>query len=200
MTDLLGRATIVVMVLGWIGFSVGFALRRREARGRTARRDWPSLLGIALQMAGYGVAWSLQRQPVGSPFLGHGLIPQAAFFCLTLLLAGWSAWAVIGAVRALGRQWSIQARVLENHQLVIGGPFAIVRHPIYSAMVAMLVATALAIGDWRALLGGLALELAGTWLRVRGEDRLLRETFGPTWEAYAAQVPALVPRRLPTAA
>ncbi|HEY8141868.1 MAG TPA: isoprenylcysteine carboxylmethyltransferase family protein [Kofleriaceae bacterium] len=196
MNDLLGRATIVVMVLGWIGFSVGFALRRREARGRTARRDWVSLLGIVLQMAGFGVAWSLQRQPLGSPFLGRGLAPQTVFFVLTLLLSGWSAWAVIGAVRALGKQWSIQARVLENHELVTAGPFATVRHPIYSAMIAMLVATGFAIGDWRAVLGGLALELTGTWLRVRGEDRLLRETFGTVWEAYAARVPALVPRRL----
>lgn len=198
MNALLGRATIVVMVLGWIGFSVGFALRRREARGRTARRDWVSLLGIALQMAGFGVAWSLRREPAGSPFIGRGFVPQMLFFVLTLLLAGWSAWAVIGAVRALGKQWSIQARVLENHELITAGPFAIVRHPIYSAMIAMLVATGFAIGDWRALLGGLGLELAGTWLRVRGEDRLLKETFGGAWEAYAARVPALVPRRLPT--
>ena len=48
MSEILGRATIAVMVLGWLGFSIGLALRRREGGGRIARRDWLSLVGILL--------------------------------------------------------------------------------------------------------------------------------------------------------
>lgn len=195
MAELLSRLTVGVMILGWVGFSLGFALRRRQPRGPAARRDWPSLAGIVLQMAGYAAAWSVRREPVDLPFLGHGEGWQAVFLVLTALLAGWSVWAVVGAVRALGKQWSLQARVLKDHELITAGPFRRVRHPIYSAMIAMLVASGLAIGEWRGLAAGLALELAGTWLRVRGEERLLRGVFGARYDDYAARVPALVPRR-----
>jgi protein-S-isoprenylcysteine O-methyltransferase Ste14 len=193
-TELLARLTVGVMIAGWLGFAAGFALRRRQPRGPTARRDWPSLLGIVLQMVAYSVTWSVQRQPIEQPFLGQGAGWQAVFLVLTLLLAGWSVWAVVGAVRALGKQWSLQARVLKDHELITAGPFRQGRHPIYSAMIAMLVASGLAIGEWRALAAGLALELAGTWIRVRGEERLLRGVFGARYDEYAARVPALVPR------
>jgi protein-S-isoprenylcysteine O-methyltransferase Ste14 len=192
--ELLSRLTVGVMIAGWLGFALGFALRRRQPRGPTARRDWPSLLGIVLQMAAYSVTWSVQRKPVERPFLGHGAVWQAAFLVATALLAWWSVWAVVGAVRALGKQWSLQARVLEDHELITAGPFRRVRHPIYSAMIAMLVASGLAVGEWRTLAAGLALELAGTWIRVRGEERLLRGAFGARYDEYAARVPALVPR------
>jgi len=192
--ELLSRATVAVVIAGWIGFSIGFALRRRQPRGPAARRDWPSLGGIALQMAGYAITWSVQRRPIERPFLGRGVGWQAAFLVLTVALSAWSVWAVAGAVRALGKQWSLQARVLADHEMVTSGPFQQVRHPIYSAMIAMLIATALAIGEWHALAAGLALVLLGTWLRVRGEERLLRGVFGARYDEYAARVPALVPR------
>ena len=195
MSELLGRATLGVVVLGFAGLAVGFAFRRREARGAVAARDWPSLLGILLQMAGYGVAWSLQRQqPWTRNVLGQGIAVQAAWLVVAAVLSAWSAWAVIGAVRALGRQWSLQARVLEDHELITRGPFRVVRHPIYSAMLALLLASGIAFAEWRGVVAGLAVSALGTWLRVRGEDRLLRAAFGRTWEEWAARVPARVPR------
>lgn len=194
MTDVLARATVAAMLLGWLGFSIGIALRRRGPRGRVRRREWLSLGGIVLQMAGYAVAWSVQRTPSDRPLLGSGAGAQAVFFGLTVLLVGWAVWATVGAVRALGKHWSLQARVLEGHELVTSGPFRVVRHPIYSAMLALLVASGIAVGDWRRLLGGLAVTSLGTWLRVRGEERLLRENFGPAWDDYVERVPALLPR------
>jgi protein-S-isoprenylcysteine O-methyltransferase Ste14 len=45
------------------------------------------------------------------------------------------------AVCALGKQWSIAARVVEGHELITDGPYRIVRHPIYAGMLGLLVAT-----------------------------------------------------------
>jgi protein-S-isoprenylcysteine O-methyltransferase Ste14 len=190
----LARATFAVMVLGWVGFSLAFAVRRRGPRAPATRRDALSLLGIALQMAGYGVTWSAQRLPMTRPILGHGVAVQVLWLLVTAAAAGWSAWATMGAMRALGRQWSLQARLIEGHELITAGPFRRVRHPIYSAMLAMLLASGVAMAEAWALAAGLAISLAGTWLRIRGEERLLREAFGGRYAEYAARVPALVPR------
>jgi protein-S-isoprenylcysteine O-methyltransferase Ste14 len=57
----------------------------------------------------------------------------------------------------------------------------------------MLVATGLAVTQWIPLLLAIVLFIAGTYIRVRTEERLLREAFGSEFEKYARQVPALIP-------
>jgi protein-S-isoprenylcysteine O-methyltransferase Ste14 len=60
-------------------------------------------------------------------------------------------------------------------------------------MLGMLIATGIAVSYWQALVIATFVFLAGTLIRVRSEERLLRETFGAEFEAYAQRVPALLP-------
>ncbi len=99
--------------------------------------------------------------------------------------------------RALGRQWSIQARIVEEHALITEGPYRLVRHPIYTGMLGMLVATGLAVSHWIGLAAAVPVFCFGTWIRTRAEERLLRETFVSAYDRYARDVPALVPRVRP---
>jgi len=57
----------------------------------------------------------------------------------------------------------------------------------------MLLATGLAISHWIALLVGSAVFVMGTMIRVRSEEKLLREAFGAGFDLYAREVPAVVP-------
>jgi protein-S-isoprenylcysteine O-methyltransferase Ste14 len=86
--------------------------------------------------------------------------------------------------------------VIEGHELITAGPYAIVRNPIYLSMLGMFLASALAVSRWQALLGGLIVFLAGTAIRIRTEEKLLRETFAARFDDYARRVPALLPRLL----
>jgi protein-S-isoprenylcysteine O-methyltransferase Ste14 len=97
------------------------------------------------------------------------------------------------AVKTLGKEWSLTARLVEGHQLATSGPYALVRHPIYSGMLGMLLATGLAISHWLALLAALIIFFVGTTIRVRSEEKLLREAFGEKFESYARRVRAIVP-------
>lgn len=115
-------------------------------------------------------------------------------FAVALALG--SAWLGAAAIRTLGKQWSLQARITEDHDLITTGPYRFVRHPIYTAMLGLLLATGLAFSRPVGLGAGLLTFLAGTVLRIRVEERLLRATFGETYDAYARQVPAVVPRVL----
>jgi protein-S-isoprenylcysteine O-methyltransferase Ste14 len=97
------------------------------------------------------------------------------------------------AFRALGKQWSLAARVLEGHKLVTEGPYSVVRNPIYTGMFGMLLATGLAVSHWIGLVIALVVFAIGTYVRVRSEEKLLRETFGAEFESYARRVPAVIP-------
>ena len=103
---------------------------------------------------------------------------------------------VTAAVRTLGNQWSLQARVLEHHELIRRGPYRIVRHPIYTGMFGMLIASTLAHGHWLGLIIASLIYYLGTVTRIRSEEKLLREQFGSEYEEYAREVPVFIPIRL----
>jgi protein-S-isoprenylcysteine O-methyltransferase Ste14 len=112
---------------------------------------------------------------------------------LAICVAVCSVWLITMAVKTLGKEWSLTARLVEGHQLATSGPYAFVRHPIYTGMLGMLVSTGLAISHWAALLVALVIFFIGTTIRVRSEEKLLREAFGEQFETYARSVRAIVP-------
>jgi protein-S-isoprenylcysteine O-methyltransferase Ste14 len=112
---------------------------------------------------------------------------------LTVGIAAGSVWMVHSAVRALGKQWAVSARLVEGHQLITAGPYRLVRNPIYTGMFGMMLATGLAVTRWQVLLAATVIFLAGTYIRVRVEERLLRGQFGSDFDDYTRRVPAVIP-------
>ncbi len=110
-----------------------------------------------------------------------------------MILAVASVWMVNSAARRLGKQWALTARVVEGHNLIQDGPYGLVRNPIYTGMLGILIATGMASGQWIALLASIVIFMIGTYIRVRSEEKILREAFGPEFEAYERKVPALIP-------
>ena len=93
----------------------------------------------------------------------------------------------------LGRLWSSSVTRKANHQVVDTGPYALVRHPIYTGVILATVATAVQRGTALSLTGA-ALMILGWYVKARLEERFLREQLGPdNYGAYARQVPMLVP-------
>ncbi len=183
----------VGVVLCWFVFAIVFLLRKKPPQPPERKRDRASIYGIILQGAGYALAWAVHR-PYFSPIVPLPQPAEVALAATALLLAAGSVWLVMSAVRTLGKQWSFAARLVDEHRLVIEGPYQWVRNPIYTGMLGMLVATGLAVSHWLALVGALALFGIGTAIRVRSEEKLLREAFGEEFEVYARRVPALLPR------
>jgi protein-S-isoprenylcysteine O-methyltransferase Ste14 len=118
---------------------------------------------------------------------------------LVLVVAGLALFAA--SVRALGVQWSLIARARDGHALVTGGPYGIVRHPIYVATGVGLLGAMVVAGRAGAGVAAAALYVAGTPLRARAEEDVLRSAFGTRYDAYARRVPAWgvrAPRRVPS--
>ena len=123
--------------------------------------------------------------------LGHWFEFLNTILVVVVILG--SLWTMFSAVRVLGKQWSLQARVLEDHKLVREGPYRFVRHPIYTGMLGMIVAAGLAWSHWIGFLIALVLFAIGTAIRVWSEERLLREQFGAAFDDYKLSVPAVLP-------
>jgi protein-S-isoprenylcysteine O-methyltransferase Ste14 len=98
------------------------------------------------------------------------------------------------SVTHLGRQFRISAGLYDDHQLVSTGPYRFVRHPIYTSMLGMLICSILLLmTEWEWTAVSLAFYIAGTEIRVRAEDGLLRSRFGDNFETYRKAVPGYLP-------
>lgn len=181
-------------IVGWLWFLLIFALRRRPEGGPERQRDARANVGIVLVMLGLAVVWSSSRRPFTPLVAGMGPAAWTVAAVAVVGLVPASLWLMASAVRTLGKQWSVRARVLEDHALVTAGPYAIVRHPIYTGILALTLAVGIAYSRWEALAVGMALASIGTAIRVRREEALLRREFGEAYTDYVRRVPAIVPR------
>jgi protein-S-isoprenylcysteine O-methyltransferase Ste14 len=93
----------------------------------------------------------------------------------------------------LGPNWSITLQLRENHQLITTGVYARVRHPMYAALFAHAFAQALLLANW---IAGPAMLIVFTLmfaLRLRPEERMMRERFGLEYDAYVKRTKRLLP-------
>ncbi|MGN6516527.1 MAG: methyltransferase family protein [Rhizomicrobium sp.] len=164
----LGRES-TYRILSLAGFIFLLGGMFRETHGQWTYGAWPGPLGRPFWYPPIPVAWAL----VGVTFLGFAF--------------AW--WARIH----LGRLWSGSITRKENHRVVDSGPYAIVRHPIYTGILVSGVASAIVMATPHAYIGAALLIVAYT-LKARLEENWLREELGPAdYDAYRARVPMLVP-------
>ena len=190
--EFLPTLVFVVVMICWFVFAGVFLLRKKPPSPPDQKRDRGSLIGVALQGMSYAIVWGVHR-PAFTPIVSGNRPVAIVAGVLAIVAAIGSVWLIMRAVNTLGKEWSLTARLVEGHKLATSGPYAYVRHPIYTGMLGMLVATGLALSHLIALLAALLIFFIGTIIRVRSEDRLLREAFGEQFENYAQRVPAIVP-------
>jgi protein-S-isoprenylcysteine O-methyltransferase Ste14 len=93
---------------------------------------------------------------------------------------------------ALGRLYSPEVTVQEDHHLVTTGPYQYVRHPRYAGAILLGLGLALTFRSWIGF--GLAVGFIGViLLRIRDEEDVMREEFGAEWEAYCERSWRLIP-------
>jgi len=182
----------VAILISWVAFVITFLGHKKPPTPPEKKRDSSSIVGIVFQGLSYAALWIIRRRWF-TPIFGSSKFSDIALAVLTILLAATSVWFCAAAIRTLGRQWSLAARVVEGHKLVTQGPYSIVRNPIYTGMFGMLLATGLAVSHWIGLALAVVMFAIGTFIRVRSEERLLREMFATEFDEYARRVAAVVP-------
>jgi len=183
------------VIAGFVVFGAIFFFMARRSRDKTRRADPRSIIAIFIQALAFAIAWMIGRKPF-TPFLPIDWRAQYIVTAIIVLLVIASLIFVTAAVRTLGKQWSLQARVLEHHELIRRGPYRIVRHPIYTGMFGMLIVSSMAHGHWLGLIIASFVYYLGTVMRIKSEEKLLREQFGSEYDDYTREVPAFIPIRL----
>ncbi len=192
--DAIAEVVFYAVMGCWLIFLGAFAVRARRAKVRETKRGRGALLGMSLQFLCYLAVWlpPLQRRQF-SAIVPMPPIAEWVVAAVTVAMAAGSVWLVDAASRRLGKQWGLAARLVEGHDLVTDGPYRWVRNPIYAGMFGLLLATGLAISRGPVLIAAALVFGIGTVIRIRSEERLLRQAFGAAFEDYARKVAALIP-------
>ena len=174
----------------WLGWAIYWSIAAFDVK-RTRRRE--SLLSRAAHLAMLLAAAVLLGAPELPGFLGDAVWTGSKLTRDggTLLVAAglmFACWARFD----LGRNWSGIVALKEKHELIVSGPYRIVRHPIYAGLLAATVGTAIALDEWRGLIG-VAVACVAAWRKVVLEERLLGERFGVAYAVYRRKVAAVVP-------
>jgi len=183
-----------ILLASWIACSGLLAWNHSRVRAERKRlgipeekpaiRDPRSMRGLAIE------GFSFLLAVVFSSFAD----PPADWQCvLSIVFSVIAASLFALALNHLDLEWRIKAIVTDDHRLVTTGPYSVVRHPVFAALVSLLLATTfLTNPPWGSLVC-LVVCLYGTEIRVKAEDGLLERRFGQQFTAYRNRVPAYLP-------
>jgi protein-S-isoprenylcysteine O-methyltransferase Ste14 len=174
----------IILLAGWVSWGMPFVRVAWKKRPRAEKTDRRARWGLLLESIAYAILWQNNFWERPST-LWRVVFSIALFVCASLF--SWTA------ARALGRQWRIDAGLYEDHELVTWGPYRLVRHPIYSSMLCVLLGTGFLVTPLLVLLIATLLFLAGTEIRIRVEEGLLASRFTQRFAEYRRKTPAYIP-------
>jgi protein-S-isoprenylcysteine O-methyltransferase Ste14 len=188
MADLAHRALIPSLWLTWLAYWIVAARGVKSVRRSESVRSRASHL-VPLVAGGALLAWQHATPGLlAARFVAPGQVPYftgAAVLAAGLAFASW-------ARHHLGANWSGTVTLKQDHELIRTGPYAIVRHPIYTGLLAAVLGTAIALGEWRGLVA-LALFAVALLRKMSIEEEFMSESFPEQYAQYRAEVPALIP-------
>jgi protein-S-isoprenylcysteine O-methyltransferase Ste14 len=109
-----------------------------------------------------------------------------ALTSLGVALAIWARYSI-------GQYWSARVTLKEGHRVIRSGPYAWVRHPIYTGMLLAAMGTALVIGEWRGVLAVVVM-WAAHYRKALREEALLTRELGEEYVSYRRSTGFLFPR------
>lgn len=182
-TDVIGPMWLAIFIIWAIS-----GLTVKDTVG--SKSDARARLLVWGVMLGWFILFNQRFRPgvLGARFVPLG--PAAAYtgLALTVVGLGFALWARF----AIGRNWGSLITVQEGHKVIRSGPYAVVRHPIYSGFMLATFGTAIVFGN----VGGLvatALVVLSWGYKSRLEERFMIEQFGAEYEQYRHDVKALIP-------
>ena len=181
--------TLIVWL--WLAFGIVWTAAALSTK-QTRRRETAvaSVLHLAILMLALGLVFEAPLRPglLNAFFIAR--TPVVEWIGVGLTAAGLGV--AVFARAMLGRNWSGTVTVKEGHQLIRRGPYALVRHPIYSGLALAMLGTAIFYARVGAL-GGFALALFAWRIKSRAEETFMEQEFGAEYAEYKRRVKALIP-------
>ena len=177
----------------WLLFSVFWLIAAIGSKRASRTEGAPERLVHLLFMAA-GFVLLFDSAPSYLNWLNRTFVPERRWL-------GWlGAWLTLAGVlfaiwarMNIGREWSGEVQIKEGHQLIRSGPYAHIRHPIYTGLLIAASGTAVAVGEYRALLGVMVICI-GFARKAKKEESFLAAQFGPAFDEYRRQTGFFLPR------
>lgn len=178
--------------LSWLAWALYWFWSARAVKTAERTDSFMQMLPYRLPVVlGFGLIF-VQRDSGPTWLYQHvastGLWAPPLGWLLVLFGLGFACWARV----TLGRNWSGTVQLKQDHELIVAGPYRIVRHPIYTGMLLGVLGTVLAIGEPICLLAPLLIG-GGFWFKLRHEEAWMRERFGAAYVDYMRRTKALIP-------
>lgn len=176
----------------WAAFGIYWLVVARGGKvAEAGERNFYRPLRLMVLVVTFTLLFS-ERMAVG--FLGRRFVQQMApisyaGFAVTLAGLAIAVWARIH----LGQYWSDKIVLKVDHQLIRSGPYAYMRHPIYSGVLLGVAGTGLVVGECRAATAFMLL-LTNYWIKAKREEQMLASRFGERLRDHQNQAGFWLPR------
>jgi protein-S-isoprenylcysteine O-methyltransferase Ste14 len=198
-TESIFRVAFWVLLAGVLVMRLVFAVRVRRAGERlmpdqkAVEREGRVMFASRVLLFFVLIGW-LVLYTIDPPWMEALSIPFPDWlrwvgFALGLASLGLWIWAQV----ALGKEWSPQLQLRDEHLLETAGPYARIRHPIYTAMIGYGIGLVLVTANW-VFAAFAVLVIAGLLARAPKEEQMMIEEFGEQYEAYMQRAGRFFPK------
>lgn len=177
----------------WLLFAVFWLVTALGSKKPSKKEAFGERLGHIIFMAA-GFVLLYDSAPPVLNWLNRRFAPDERW--ISWLGGGLTLAGILFAIWArttIGREWSAEVQIKEGHKLIRSGPYARIRHPIYTGILLAVLGTALAIGEYRGLLA-LAIMCVGFARKAKKEESFLAAQFGPAFDEHRRRTGFFLPR------
>ena len=181
-----------LVIFPWGVFVAYWLIGALKTRTTQQQESFASRYAVLLiEIVGYGLVF---RNSAGIGFLGNRVVPRNLVgpivgSALTWLGIGLAIWARY----YLAEYWSARVTIKEGHKLIRTGPYARLRHPIYTGLILATIGSAMVIDRWRCVLG-VFLVVMGYCFKANKEESMLTQQFGEAFREHQKHTGFLIPR------
>lgn len=178
-------------IVAWYVIRYPFERRAKRVRVVSDVRSRSEIIGLVSALFGLAI---LPGFYVATGIPGSADYAASAWaVALGTVIFALALWVFRRSHKELGRNWSITLEIREQHRLVSSGPYAFVRHPMYTSFLLMGLGQAFLLANWVAGLAGLIGFAVLFFLRVSKEERMMLENFGPQYRTYMERTKRIIP-------
>ncbi len=177
-----------ILIACWAAFALYWFVAAFSVKKAAKTQGVRAILWFRImQVANFVLLAGVIPVPPFNLVLWRGSVTAAFGAALCVLGTAFAIWAR----RILAANWSSSVTFKEEHELITHGPYRLVRHPIYTGLILMMIGTVLVLGRLDSLVA-LITRCVLYVFKIRNEEAVMSQHF-PQYAAYRVRVRALVP-------